>query len=209
MLLIVDNYDSFTFNLVQRFGELAPALPIEVHRNDRITASQIAARKPSFLVISPGPCTPAESGVSIDAIRRFAGLIPILGICLGHQCIGQTFGGSIVRSKTVVHGKTSPIHHVGRGIFAGLANPFAATRYHSLIVDRHSIDESILEVCAWTSQGEIMGLRHRRLPIHSVQFHPESFLTEEGPKLLGNFLRMKPAENGNGTGVNRRATFRG
>lgn len=209
MLLIIDNYDSFTFNLVQRFGELAPAMPIEVYRNDRITVQQIAARTPSFLVISPGPCTPRESGVSIDAIRQFAGQIPILGICLGHQCIGQLFGGTIVRSKVVVHGKTSLIHHDGCGIFADLANPFAATRYHSLIVDRQSIDESTFEVCAWTSQGEIMGLRHRQLPIHGVQFHPESFLTVEGPKLLGNFLRLQSTEKGNGPGLNRRAIFRG
>jgi len=192
MLLLIDNYDSFTYNLVQRFGELDPALPMRVFRNDQMTLDQIEALKPDHIVISPGPCTPREAGISNDVLRRFAEKVPVLGVCLGHQCIGHTFGGEVVRNDRVMHGKTSPVFHDGRGVFAGLSNPFEATRYHSLVIRRDSLTDPDFEVCAWTAEGEIMGVRHRRWPLHGVQFHPESFLTVEGPKLLKNFLEMRP-----------------
>jgi anthranilate synthase/aminodeoxychorismate synthase-like glutamine amidotransferase len=190
MLLVIDNYDSFTYNLVQRFGEIDPALPIQVYRNDQITPDRVAELRPDHIVISPGPCTPREAGVSNAVLERFAAEIPVLGVCLGHQCIGHVFGGEVVRNDRVMHGKTSPIHHDGRGVFAGLSNPFEATRYHSLVIRRDSFRHPDFEVCAWTAEGEIMGVRHRRWPLHGVQFHPESFLTLDGPKLLRNFLEM-------------------
>jgi anthranilate synthase/aminodeoxychorismate synthase-like glutamine amidotransferase len=191
MLLLIDNYDSFTYNLVQRFGELDPHLSMQVFRNDQITVEQIAALNPSHIVISPGPCTPHEAGVSNAVLRQFAAKLPVLGVCLGHQCIGHVFGGEVVRNERVMHGKTSPVFHDGRGVFAGLSNPFEATRYHSLVIRRDSLTDPDFEVCAWTAENEIMGVRHRRWPLHGVQFHPESFLTLEGPKLLRNFLAMR------------------
>lgn len=187
MLLVIDNYDSFTYNLVQYFGELG-AEPL-VKRNDKITISEIAALKPECIVISPGPCTPNEAGISNEVIRHFADKIPLLGVCLGNQCIGQVFGGEIIRAPRLMHGKTSPIQHDGKGVFAGLPNPFEATRYHSLIVKRETCP-AILEITAETAEGEIMGLRHREFPLHGVQFHPESILTHEGKALLQNFLNL-------------------
>ena len=189
MILVVDNYDSFTYNLVQYLGELGADL--EVWRNDAITVDGIAARRPTGIVISPGPCTPKEAGISVATIERLGGAVPILGVCLGHQAIGAALGGRIVRAPRIMHGKTSPIHHDGRGVFRELANPFAATRYHSLVIDPDSLPQE-LEVSAWTDQGEIMGVRHRTLPIEGVQFHPESILTLEGKKLLHNFLASLP-----------------
>jgi anthranilate synthase/aminodeoxychorismate synthase-like glutamine amidotransferase len=191
MLLLIDNYDSFTYNLVQRFGELDPQLAMKVFRNDQITIEQIEELKPTHIVISPGPCTPREAGVSNAVLRQFAGKIPVLGVCLGHQCIGHTFGGEVIRNDRVMHGKTSPVFHDGRGVFAGLSNPFEATRYHSLVIRKDSLTDPDFEVSAWTAENEIMGVRHRRWPLHGVQFHPESFLTIEGPKLLRNFLEMR------------------
>ncbi|MBN7797765.1 anthranilate synthase component II [Parahaliea mediterranea] len=190
MLLMIDNYDSFTYNVVQYLGELGAE--VHVVRNDEITVDDIAALRPERIVISPGPCTPNEAGVSMDVIRAYAGKLPLLGICLGHQCIGQVFGGEVVRARQVMHGKTSPIHHLGQGVFAGLSEPFEATRYHSLVVDRESLPEC-LEITAWTEtengeMDEIMGLRHRELAIEGVQFHPESILTAHGHDLLQNFL---------------------
>jgi anthranilate synthase component II len=182
---MVDNYDSFTYNLVQYLGELGA--DVEVRRNDAITLDEIAARPPDGIVVSPGPCTPNEAGVSVPVIERFLGAIPILGVCLGHQSIGAALGGAIVRAPRIMHGKTSPIHHDGRGVFRGLANPFDATRYHSLVIDRATLPAD-LEVSAWTAEGEIMGVRHRRLALEGVQFHPESILTLEGKHLLRNFL---------------------
>ncbi len=195
MLLMIDNYDSFTYNLVQYFGELGEQ--VEVHRNDRITADEIEAMAPARIVISPGPCTPNEAGISVEVIHRFAGRIPILGVCLGHQCIGQAFGGEVVRARNVMHGKLSAIHHAGGDVFAGLPQPFQATRYHSLVVRRESLP-ACLEMTAWTldengAVDEIMGLRHRQLALSGVQFHPESILTDAGHDLLGNFLRTLPA----------------
>jgi anthranilate synthase component II len=190
MLLMIDNYDSFTYNIVQYLGELGE--DVRVHRNDKITITQIEALAPDRIVISPGPCSPEEAGISVEVIRHFAGKIPILGVCLGHQSIGYAFGGKVVKSATLMHGKTSPIHHDAEGLFAGLPNPFAATRYHSLIVERDSLPAE-LEVTAWVEEGEIMGMRHRTLPIWGVQFHPESILTEGGMDLLKNFLRMSRA----------------
>jgi anthranilate synthase component 2 len=187
MLLMIDNYDSFTYNIVQYFGQLGE--DVQVHRNDKITLEEIERLKPARLVISPGPCTPEEAGISVAAIRHFAGKIPLLGVCLGHQSIGAAFGGRIVRSSTLMHGKTSPIIHDGTGLFAGLPSPFNATRYHSLVVERASFPEA-LEITAWVEEGEIMGLRHRTLPIWGVQFHPESILTEGGMTILKNFLEM-------------------
>jgi anthranilate synthase/aminodeoxychorismate synthase-like glutamine amidotransferase len=187
MLLVLDNYDSFTYNLVQYFGELGAELTVK--RNDEITLDEIAALKPGKICISPGPCTPREAGISCDVIRTFGATTPILGVCLGHQCIGDVFGGAVVRADRLMHGKTSPILHDGKGVFVGLPSPFEATRYHSLIVRRDSVPES-LEVSAETAEHEIMGLRHRELPIHGVQFHPESILTPEGKQLLRNFLEM-------------------
>jgi anthranilate synthase/aminodeoxychorismate synthase-like glutamine amidotransferase len=191
MILLIDNYDSFTYNLVQRLGELDPNIDLQVHRNDQINADRIAELKPTHLIISPGPCTPREAGVSNDVIRRFAPTVPILGVCLGHQCIGHVFGGEVVRNYRVMHGKTSLIHHDGQGVFRGLSNPFEATRYHSLVIRRESFQHPDFVVTAWTDEGEIMGVRHRSWPLHGVQFHPESFLTAEGPKLLQNFVAMR------------------
>jgi anthranilate synthase component 2 len=193
-LLLVDNYDSFTFNLVQYLGELGAA--VEVHRNDRIDVAGIRARRPDGLVLSPGPCTPNEAGVTLPAIRELAGELPILGVCLGHQAIGQAFGGRVVRNARIVHGKASPVRHRGRGVFAGLPSPFQAGRYHSLVVERESLPR-VLEVTAWTDEREIMGLRHRALDVEGVQFHPESILTAEGKRLLGNWLgRVAPRKRG-------------
>jgi len=187
MLLVIDNYDSFTYNLVQYFGELGADLL--VRRNDEITLDEIAALRPERIVISPGPCTPNEAGISNDVIRRFGPEIPLLGVCLGHQCIGQVFGGEVVRAARLMHGKTSPIYHQNVGVFSGLPNPFEATRYHSLLVKRETFPSDVLEITAETAEGEIMGLRHRQYPIQGVQFHPESILTLEGKRLLGNFLK--------------------
>ncbi|HEX4084902.1 MAG TPA: aminodeoxychorismate/anthranilate synthase component II [Chthoniobacteraceae bacterium] len=187
MLLVLDNYDSFTYNLVQYFGELGADLVVK--RNDEISIEEIAAMKPERICISPGPCTPREAGISNDVIRAFGATTPILGVCLGHQCIGDVFGGAVVRADRLMHGKTSPIIHDGKGVFAGLPSPFEATRYHSLIVRRDSVPAT-LEICAETAEKEIMGLRHREYPIHGVQFHPESILTPEGKQLLGNFMKL-------------------
>ena len=185
MLLMIDNYDSFTYNLVQYFGELGAA--VEVYRNDKITIEQIEALEPQRIVISPGPCTPNEAGVSVDVIRTFSGRVPLLGVCLGHQSIGQAFGGRIVRARTLMHGKTSMIHHLDKGVFRGLDNPLQATRYHSLVIERETLPDC-LEITAWTDDGEIMGVRHRTMQVEGVQFHPESILTEHGHDLLKNFL---------------------
>jgi anthranilate synthase component 2 len=185
MLLMIDNYDSFTYNLVQYFAELGAE--VEVKRNDEISVAQIAALQPDQIVVSPGPCTPNEAGVSVAAIREFAGKIPILGVCLGHQSIGQAFGGKIVHAKQLMHGKTSLIHHLNNSVFTGLPTPFTATRYHSLVIERASLPEC-LEITAWTDDGEIMGVRHKTLAVHGVQFHPESILTEHGHAMLKNFL---------------------
>ncbi|WP_374349468.1 aminodeoxychorismate/anthranilate synthase component II [Chitinimonas sp.] len=186
MLLMIDNYDSFTYNLVQYFGELGQT--VEVHRNDEITLDEIAAKAPHYLVISPGPCSPSEAGISVAAIERFAGQIPILGVCLGHQSIGQAFGGKIIHAKQLMHGKTSPVTHTSAGVFKDLPSPFTATRYHSLVIERESCPDC-LEITAWTDDGEIMGVRHKTLPIEGVQFHPEAILTEHGHQMLGNFLK--------------------
>lgn len=190
MLLMIDNYDSFTYNLVQYLGELG--VEVRVVRNDELTVAQVADLKPERIVVSPGPCTPNEAGISVPAIRELAGRIPILGVCLGHQSIGQAFGGKIVKARQVMHGKTSPICHHGQGVFAGLESPFEATRYHSLVIERDSIPEC-LEITAWTARedgsiDEIMGVRHRDLPVQGVQFHPESILTRHGHDLLRNFI---------------------
>ncbi len=187
MILVVDNYDSFTYNLVQYLGELGAVL--EVVRNDAVDVETVAAMKPERVVISPGPGTPDDAGISLDVIRKLGGSTPILGVCLGHQAIGQAFGGTVARAGAQMHGKTSAIRHDGRGVFAGLSNPFTATRYHSLAVLRDTVPDG-LEVSAWAEDGEIMGLRHRRFPIEGVQFHPESILTVEGKRLLRNFLEM-------------------
>jgi anthranilate synthase component 2 len=187
MLLMIDNYDSFTYNIVQYFGELGE--DVQVFRNDRITLAEIEKLAPARLVISPGPCSPEEAGISVAAIRHFSGKIPLLGVCLGHQSIGAAFGGKVVRSVSLMHGKTSPIHHLGSGLFAGLPSPFNATRYHSLVVERESFPPC-LEITAWVDNGEIMGLAHRSLPVWGVQFHPESILTEGGMMILKNFLEM-------------------
>jgi anthranilate synthase/aminodeoxychorismate synthase-like glutamine amidotransferase len=194
VLLLIDNYDSFTFNLVQRFGEIDRGLRVEVVRNDRIDVAGAEAMKPTHLVISPGPCTPKEAGVSAALIAHFRGRIPILGVCLGHQTIGDCHGMLVRRNDEPVHGKTSEIHHDGRGLFAGMSNPFLATRYHSLVVDPATISAEF-ERTAWTARGEVMGLRWKApngaAPLEGVQFHPESFLTIEGPRLLANFLHMR------------------
>jgi anthranilate synthase/aminodeoxychorismate synthase-like glutamine amidotransferase len=187
MLLVIDNYDSFTYNLVQYFGELG-ADP-QVKRNDAITPNEVEKMKPQKIVISPGPGRPEEAGISMELIRKFGVKIPILGVCLGHQCMGEVYGGKVVRAGRLMHGKTSPIQHDGKGVFQGLPNPFEATRYHSLIVEKNSVP-SCLEVCAETAEGEIMGLRHREYPVHGVQFHPESILSKEGKDLLANFLKI-------------------
>jgi anthranilate synthase component 2 len=187
MLLMIDNYDSFTYNLVQYLRELGEE--VVVYRNDKISLSEIEKRQPQRLVISPGPCTPNEAGISVAAIKHFAGRLPILGVCLGHQSIGQAFGGRIVRAERLMHGKTSQVLHNGLELFAGMPNPFDATRYHSLLVEQSSFP-GCLEITAWTAEGEIMGLRHRQLPLWGVQFHPESILTVTGIDLLRNFLTM-------------------
>jgi anthranilate synthase component 2 len=186
---MIDNYDSFTYNLVQYFAELGA--DVVVRRNDEVTIEQIAEMNPQYLVISPGPCTPNEAGVSVAAIKAFAGKIPLLGVCLGHQSIGQAFGGKIIHAKTLMHGKTSPIYHHNNSVFTGLPNPFTATRYHSLVIERETLPDC-LEVAAWTDDGEIMGVRHKTLAVHGVQFHPESILTEHGHDMLKNFLEGKP-----------------
>lgn len=188
MLLMIDNYDSFTYNLVQYLGELGQDL--KVFRNDKITVREIEARGPERIVISPGPCTPKEAGISIEVIRHFAGKVPILGVCLGHQSIGEAFGGDVIRAPYLMHGKTSLIHHDGKTIFEGLPNPFEATRYHSLIIKRRTLP-SVLEISAWTDDGIIMGVRHKDFVIEGVQFHPESILTAVGKDLLKNFLKLK------------------
>ena len=187
MILLVDNYDSFTYNLVQRLGEIDPTLELRVARNDQITLDEIDTANPTHLIISPGPCTPVEAGISNAVVTRFAPRIPLLGVCLGHQCIGHALGAQIVRADRIMHGKTSWIHHDGRGVYRGLENPFEATRYHSLVIQRGTLPQD-LEIVAWTDQNEIMGVRHKRFPLEGVQFHPESFLTHEGTKLLRNFL---------------------
>ena len=190
MLLMIDNYDSFTYNLVQYFGELGE--DVKVVRNDEISLDEVAAMKPDHIVVSPGPCTPNEAGISVPLIERFAGRIPLLGVCLGHQSIGQAFGGRIVHARELMHGKTSAISHNGQGVFRSLPNPFLATRYHSLVIERESLPDC-LEITAWTEDGEIMGVRHRSLPVEGVQFHPESILTEHGHALLRNFLGLPAA----------------
>ena len=187
-LLMVDNYDSFTYNLVQYFGELGAQ--VEVHRNDEITLEGIAERRPELLVISPGPCSPAEAGISVAAIQAFAGKVPILGVCLGHQSIGAAFGGKIVRAQQLMHGKTSVMHTTREGVFADLPESFTVNRYHSLAIERASCPQ-VLKVTAWTDDGEIMGVRHTELPIQGVQFHPESILTEHGHAMLKNFLEQR------------------
>jgi len=190
MLLMIDNYDSFTYNLVQYFGELGA--DVHVHRNDKITIEEIEALNPEKIVLSPGPCTPNEAGVSLDVIKYFAGKKPLLGVCLGHQAIGQAFGGEIIHARQIMHGKTSPVYHKNIGVFEGLNNPIIATRYHSLVINKNSLPDCF-EVTAWTqnedgSLDEIMGVRHKSLPVEGVQFHPESILTEQGHALLKNFL---------------------
>lgn len=187
MVLVIDNYDSFTFNLVQYLGEMG--VPLEVHRNDQITLDRIEALKPERILISPGPCSPRESGLSNEIIKAWSGKVPILGVCLGHQCIGHVFGANVVVNYRMMHGKTSSIHHHGKDLFVGMPNPFPATRYHSLVILRDSLP-ACLEVTAWTDEDEIMGVRHRTLPVWGVQFHPESILTESGRTILANFLKL-------------------
>jgi len=187
MILVIDNYDSFTYNLVQYLGELGAEL--QTYRNDKITITEIKKLNPEKIVISPGPGYPKDAGISIPVIKEFAGKVPILGVCLGHQAIGEAFGGKIVQAKRFMHGKTSPIHHDGKTIYKGLPNPFTATRYHSLLVEKASLPEC-LEISAWTDKDEIMGIRHKEFNVEGIQFHPESILTTEGKKLLGNFLRI-------------------
>jgi anthranilate synthase/aminodeoxychorismate synthase-like glutamine amidotransferase len=187
MLLMLDNYDSFTYNLVQYLGELGQDL--KVYRNDKITIAEIEALKPERIVISPGPCTPKEAGISIDVIKHFSGKVPILGVCLGHQSMGEAFGGEVIRAPYLMHGKTSLIHHDGRTIFAGLPNPFEATRYHSLIIRKETLPP-VLEISAWTDDGIIMAVRHKKFKVEGVQFHPESILTGAGKDLLRNFLKL-------------------
>ncbi|HBP93544.1 MAG TPA: anthranilate/aminodeoxychorismate synthase component II [Alcanivorax sp.] len=194
-VLMIDNYDSFTYNLVQYLQELGAE--VLVHRNDKIDLAGMEALNADRLMISPGPCTPNEAGISVDAIKHFAGKIPVLGVCLGHQALGQAFGGQVVRARTVMHGKTSPVHHTGKGVFRGLPSPYTATRYHSLVVDKASLPDCF-EVTAWTlddngDMDEIMGMRHRELPLEGVQYHPESILTEHGHDLLNNFLKGESA----------------
>ena len=193
MILLIDNYDSFTYNLVQRLGEIDPRLAIEVHRNDQITTDEIATKRPTHLIVSPGPCTPSEAGISIECIEKFMGKLPILGVCLGHQSIGQATGGTIVRAKRLMHGKTDQIYHDGQGLFAGLPNPFTATRYHSLVIQPDTLSADFV-VSAWADgpdgEREIMAIRHKTLPVVGVQFHPESFLTEHGHDILRSFLKM-------------------
>ncbi len=193
MLIIIDNYDSFTYNLVQYFGELQPELvssgSLQVFRNDQVTLEQLSKMKPDYMVISPGPCTPKESGISMDVIRHFTGQIPILGVCLGHQCIGEVFGGKVIRAPYPVHGKMSAIHHNGQGLFKDLPDPFEAVRYHSLVVERDSLPD-VFEITATCEPDLIMGLKHRHYPIYGLQFHPESIFTGVGKQLLTNFLKI-------------------
>jgi para-aminobenzoate synthetase component 2 len=191
MILVIDNYDSFTYNLVQYLGELGAA--VVVYRNDELRVDQVRALQPEGILISPGPGNPDEAGISLELLASLSTEVPILGVCLGHQAIGQAFGGKVVRAQRLMHGRTSPILHDGTGVFAGLPSPFTATRYHSLIVERESLG-SALRVTAWTDEGEIMGLAHRSLPVEGVQFHPESFLTEHGHAMLENFLRRLPEQ---------------
>lgn len=188
MILMIDNYDSFTFNLVQYLGEFGEE--IKVYRNDKITVEEIKKLDPDHIVISPGPCTPNEAGISLELIQQLGGEKPILGVCLGHQSIGQVYGGKVIRAENLMHGKTSMIYHDGRTIFENIPSPFTATRYHSLIVEKESLPECF-EISAWTDQGEIMGLRHKELPVEGVQFHPESILTQYGKKMLNNFIERK------------------
>lgn len=199
MILLIDNYDSFTYNLVQRLGEIDAALDLEVHRNDQITLDEIARKRPSHIIVSPGPCTPREAGISCDVIRRFGRELPVLGVCLGHQSIGHAFGAKIVRAKRLMHGKIDLIEHDGGGLFAGLENPFQATRYHSLVIEPGTLSDDF-EITAWCDAPdggrEIMGIRHRRFPLEGVQFHPESFLTHCGSRILKNFLDMHVADAG-------------
>ena len=194
MIFLIDNYDSFTYNLVQRLGEIDPTLDLVVKRNNMITVDEIARLAPSHIIISPGPCTPNEAGISLQTVRTFAGKVPLLGVCLGHQSIGQAFGATIVRADRIMHGKTDEIHHDGRGLFAGLKNPMTATRYHSLVIQPDTLSDEF-EVCAWTEppdgEREIMGIRHREFSLFGVQFHPESFLTDEGTRLLAHFLAVE------------------
>ena len=193
MILLVDNYDSFTYNLVQRLGEIDPSLELEVHRNDQITVDAIEGRRPTHVIISPGPCTPDEAGVSVATAKRFAGRLPLLGVCLGHQSIAQAFGATIVRAGRLMHGKTDRIYHDDRGLYEGLENPLIATRYHSLIVRPDTLGDEF-EVCAWSEspggEREIMGIRHRQFPVFGMQFHPESFLTDCGTTILERFLAV-------------------
>lgn len=193
MILVIDNYDSFTYNLVQRLGEIDASLDIRVFRNDQINVETIKTLAPAKIIISPGPCTPKEAGISNEVLQTFASNIPILGVCLGHQCIGHTFGGEVIRNSRIMHGKISPIHHDNKGVFKGLQNPFDATRYHSLVIKKETFTNPDFEISAWTSEGEIMGVRHKSWELHGVQFHPESFLSLEGPKLLKNFLDINAA----------------
>ena len=186
MLLMIDNYDSFTYNLVQYFSELGQEVVVE--RNDKISLKEIKNLNPEFLVLSPGPCTPNEAGISLEIVSNFKGKIPMLGVCLGHQSVGQAFGGKITHAKTIMHGKTSDIHHTNKGVFKGLSNPFTATRYHSLVIERESLPDCF-EITAWTDDEEIMGIRHKELYIEGVQFHPESILSEHGHDLLRNFIK--------------------
>jgi anthranilate synthase/aminodeoxychorismate synthase-like glutamine amidotransferase len=195
MILVIDNYDSFTYNLVQYLGELGAV--VEVYRNDAIDIAGIERRGPEGVLISPGPGTPDDAGVSLEVVRKLGGVLPLLGVCLGHQAMGQAFGGRVVRAPRLMHGRTSPIEHDGRGLFRGLPSPFRATRYHSLIVERSSMAKE-LEITAWTAEGEVMGLRHRELPLEGVQFHPESFLTEHGHAMLRNFLELLPEQGKRG-----------
>jgi len=195
MIVLIDNYDSFTYNLVQRIGELdlrggaGGGRSMTVLRNDKTSIAEIESLHPTHIIISPGPCSPTEAGISNDVLRHFGPLIPTLGVCLGHQCIGHSWGGTVERNWRLMHGKTSPIHHDSQGLFAGLSNPFEATRYHSLVIRPGTLSPDFV-ISAWTAENEIMGVRHKSWPLHGVQFHPESFLTLEGPKLLANFLKM-------------------
>lgn len=197
MILLIDNYDSFTYNLVQRLGEIDPTLDLQVYRNDQIDLATIEKLNPTHLIVSPGPCTPNEAGISVAAIEHFAEKLPILGVCLGHQSMGQAFGGKIVRAKRLMHGKTDEIHHDGKGLFEGMPNPFIATRYHSLVIQPDSLPEGF-EVAAWSimpnGEKEIMSIRHKTLPLLGLQFHPESFLSETGTDMLRRFLEIQPAE---------------
>ena len=188
MVLVIDNYDSFTYNLVQYLGEMN--VEMRIFRNDQITLEEARALQPERILVSPGPRSPREAGLSNDIIREFGPKIPVFGVCLGHQCIGHVFGGDVIVNYRMMHGKTSPIHHDGQGLFEGMPNPFAATRYHSLVIERNSVPPC-LTVTAWTDEGEVMGVRHKELPVHGVQFHPESILTESGRTILKNFLKLK------------------